>query len=287
MFRAYAIRPEGEKVLFNPGGGFDKSFSLNSAAVREFLGEFYPKVAGRFRANFLRRFFTDRGLLGCSYGPALTQFPFAQDALAIVNSIHLFVTTFINSYYPLEDLVRQDIELQSWLLEASHNARVLDFPAPPLVYKDILIGILTQVAYLTGVHHHALNSNTPSAASGVLPFHPAAIYKSPPKVKGVKDLLPYLPNYNASITQVTLLLAFNRPKLSNTEGNLASMFSSPVFLGSGSAAVVKAVQNFRGEMLKISDGIQERGFDNNGLAQGMPFIWRGLDPRKIPFFLTV
>lgn len=287
MFRAYAIRPEGEKLLFNPGGGFDKSFSLNSVAVREFLGDFYPKVAGLFRANFLQRFLADRGLLDCSYGPALAHFPFAQDALALVSSIQLFATKFVNSYYSSENLLRQDIELQSWLLEASHNAHVLDFPAPPLVSKDILISILTQVAYLTGVNHNALNGNTPSTASGVLPFHPAAIYKSPPKMKGIKDLLPYLPNFNASITQVTLLLAFNRPKLSNTEGDLANMFSSPGFLGSGSVAMVKAAQDFRGQMLQISDGIQAREFDKNGLAQGMPFIWRGLDPRNIPFFLTV
>ncbi|MCJ1260456.1 hypothetical protein MMC22_000317 [Lobaria immixta] len=287
MLQAYAIRPEGEKLLFNPGGAFDQSFSLNSVAVREFLGEFYPKVAGLFRANFLRRFLTDRGLLDCSYGPALAHFPFAQDALAIVSSIRLLATEFVNSYYPSEDLLGQDIELQSWILEASHNAHVLDFPASPLVSKDILISILTQVAYLTGVNHHALNGNTPSAASAVLPFHPAAIYRPPPKVKGVKDLLPYLPNFNASIAQVTLLLAFNRPKLSNSERDLANMFSSPVFLNSGAAAIVKAAQHFRDQMLRISDGIQAREFDKNGLAQGMPFIWRGLDPRNIPFFLTV
>ena len=287
MYQAYAIRPTGEQILFNRGGAVDQIFTLSSDAARQFVLEFYPKTGGLFQANYFRRSLTDRGLLACSYGPPLVHFPFAQDAGAIVRVQRQFAQSFVDAYYPSDYQLEQDVEVQSWIVEAIRSALVLDFPPAPLRSKTTLVDILTQVAYLTGLNHHALNTHTPSAISGVLPFHSTAFYQPVPTAKGVTDLLPYLPGFNASLAQISVLLAFNRPKAANSPGDLASMFSAPPFLNSGSAAVVKAVKSFQDRMVRISDGIQARKFDGNGLAQGMPFLWQTLDPRKIPFYLAI
>ncbi len=288
MYQAYAIRPVGEEVLFNPGGFFDQSFFLSNEAVRQFATEYYPLTAGPFRTNYFHQDLISRGLINCSYGPALKTFPFYEDVSDMVSTLHRFTDAYLRVYYPSEDFLSPDHELQSWIVEANAAAGVLDFPDSPLISREVLTSILVHVAYLNGVSHHALNAGTPASTSGVLPFHPAALYAPPPTMKGTIDsLMPFLPNTTDALGQITLLIRFNRPKLEESNGNLVHMFSSHNFLGYGSAAVARAAKVFEDEMLAISDRILSKVFDSQGLAQGMPFIWRSLDPRKIPFFLSV
>lgn len=288
MYQAYAIRPLASGVLSTPGGLFSGTVSYNTTAVIEFIDEFYPSVGGRFQENYLERFFANRGLIGCSYGPRLAHFPYLEDAGSIYNAIHRFAKTFVYAYYPSPNLISRDSELQSWIVEASGPAKVLDFPASPLLKRETLAGILAQVAYLNGVLHHTINGATPSAITAVLPFHPSAIFAPIPTAKGVTNLLPYLPDFNASITQASYWQNFNRPQLVNSNRDLEEVFSSPEFRTKGPGTITaRAALLFRRELLRISDVIEARTFDKNGLAQGMPFIWRCLDPRKIPYFLSV
>ncbi|EFX01408.1 arachidonate 8-lipoxygenase [Grosmannia clavigera kw1407] len=44
---------------------------------------------------------------------------------------------------------------------------------------------------------------------------------------------------------------------------------------------------FMMKMKKFSSQLQARGFDENGLSQGMPFIWKALDPNVAPFSITI
>lgn len=288
MYQAYAIRPVGEQVLFNPGGFFDQTFFLSNEAVRQFATEYYPLTAGAFQANYFHQDLISRGLISCSYGPALKSLPYYEDASAMVSTLSRFTESYLRVYYPSEDFLAPDHELQSWIVEASTAAKVLDFPNSPLISRDVLTSILVHVAYLNGVSHHSLNSGTPASTSGVLPFHPAALHAPLPKTKGTIDtLMPFLANMTDALGQITLLIRFNRPKLEEANGNLVHMFSGSNFLGYGSAAVTSAAKVFENEMLDISNRIMSRVFDERGLAQGMPFIWRSLDPRKIPFFLSV
>lgn len=46
-------------------------------------------------------------------------------------------------------------------------------------------------------------------------------------------------------------------------------------------------ERFKKEMGQISQEISTRGFDREGLSQGMPFVWTGMDPGVIPFYLSV
>ena len=42
-----------------------------------------------------------------------------------------------------------------------------------------------------------------------------------------------------------------------------------------------------GAFSEVVRGRAERGFDGGGLARGMPFVWRALDPGRDPYFLNV
>ena len=287
IHQAYAIRPVGEKFLFHPDGFFDESFAITNQGVREFATEYYAKVAGAFRSNYFLSDVTSRGLLNCSYGPALKEFPFFEDASVLQSSIHRFMSTFVDSYYDTDTAITQDYELQAWVREATEGASVIDFPDFPIFQKAVLVDILTHVAFLTGVSHHVLNSGEPVGTSGVLPFHPSALYRAPPVGKGVQDLMPYLTPATDAVRHVALFARFNRPELEAKNQTLAHMFLSQTLLNRWPAEIRQAASKFYGELEAFSGRVSSRSFDADGLSQGMPFIWQGLDPRRVPFFLSV
>ena len=204
-----------------------------------------------------------------------------------MNALRQFATSFVNYYYHNESLVSQDSELQAWVTEATGAAEVIDFPASPISLRETIIDLLTHLAYLTGVNHHTLNSGSLAANSGTLPFHPAALYVPVPDTKGMKSILPYLPNTNASINQATLFAGFVRPRLFGADGNLEGIFERAGFLAGASRKVKQAAALLQSRLKVISKDTESRVFDSEGLAQGMPFIWRNLDPGKIPFFLAI
>lgn len=210
MYQSYAIRPVGNQTLFNPGGFFDQTAAVDQTAVLDFVGQFYPTVAGLFRSNYFRESLVNRGLLDCRYGPKLKNLPFFEDANPMVSSLRRFVSTFVNSYYTRSSYLNGDYELQAWIAEANTQAEVLDFPPAPLRNTQTLIDILTQMAYLTGANHHLLNSNAPSYITGLLPFHPSAFFKPLPTSKGIQDITPYLADLEHAMYQVTLQLRFQR-----------------------------------------------------------------------------
>ncbi len=289
MYQAYAVRPIGDEFLFNDGGFFDSSFAPTNFGGRSLSSDLYPKGAGLFRSSQFANDLTARGLVNCTYGPALKTMPFYDTVNPMVTAIHDFTTTYVNAYYPSNALLVRDAELQAWMLEAVEEAHVLDFPAFPLTERDTLISILSHIAFLAGIGHHALNGATPGESSGLLPLHPSAFNKELPTRKGkISSLMPYLHNATEALKQASLLVRFNRPLLEHQpQGNLVSMFSGPEFLAATTPAVKTAAQEFATAMLRISDGIRAQRFDEDGLAQGMPFVWRSLDPRRIPYYLSV
>jgi len=286
MYEGYAMRPSGAATLTNAGGVFDKYFSLGGEAFAEFCSNTYYQTAGAFQANYLQNNLRARGLLDCSYGPPLKSFPFLEDADLIRTHIQTFMTSFIASYYPTDSELAQDTELQAWIREASGPAQVIDFPTS-VSTTSTLIDVLTHFAYLTGVSHHVLNLGDPAASSGLLPFNPASLYAPLPTQKGVQDLMPFLPPANQSLGQVFVFAVFNRPQFPGTNFTLSHMFSGEDLLSRANAATVAAADAFHSAMLAVSSQFQARAFDADGLSQGMPFVWRALDPEVIPWFFSV
>ena len=287
MHHAYAIRPMGEKVLFNDGGYFDQSFAITNQGVRTFATDFYRQIAGPFQANYFHADLVKRGLLNCTYGPAFRSFPFFEDAGIIHSSIRKLIASFIEAYYQTKEILSQDHEMQSWIRETTNGALVIDFPPSPLVHRETLIDILTHIAFLAGVSHQVLNAGEPVSTSGVLPLHPSAIYAPLPAEKGVSDLMPYLTPADEAVKHIALLARFNRPQLEERKETLLFMFSSNEFISRCCVKLQEAASVFYEEMSALSNEIRRRHFDTEGLCQGMPFVWQALDPSRIPYFLSV
>ncbi|TVY94043.1 Manganese lipoxygenase [Lachnellula willkommii] len=271
--------------LINKGGLIDKSFAFTGAAAGVSTTRLYQSgAAGNFQSNYFYQNLQGRGLYNNTFGPKIKSYPFLEDASVIHTSIQSVITTFVDSYYTSPSSFQQDQELQAWIAEAK-PAKIMDFPSS--VDRQTLIDILTQFAFLGSAAHQTLNTNDLAEVKGTLPFHPASLYQAPPENKGVTDLMPFLPPANASIQQLVLLGLFARPNFVNSNVSLSQMFNDATMLGKMNTKVADASATFEKEMLAQSKAIAARSFDKDGLSQGMPFIWRSLDPQRAPYYLTI
>ncbi|KAF3904859.1 Lipoxygenase-4 [Dactylellina cionopaga] len=290
MYGAFGIRPLAVVVLLRPGGSIDQFFGHTGKAAGAFSLELYNNgFAGAVQGNYFLTNLKRRGLIvDPSVGPALKDFPFYEDALPIYNAIHDFVTSFVNSYYANDAAVVGDPELQAWLVEANGPAGSIDFPtAATMKTRAQLVDLLTHLAHLVSSAHHTVNTNNLLTGGGVLPFNPSALYKKIPTTKGASNLAQYLPPVLQSLQMIQNQAFFSRPLLAGTDRSIVHMFDDAVMLSRMNSATRNANDAFKTAMLARSQVVKSRTFDAQGLSQGMPFVWKSLDPDVAPFSLTI
>lgn len=202
------------------------------------------------------------------------------------------MVSFIKSCYQSDADLTGDSEIQAWFTEAATVADVIDFPCSPsktTCTRLDLIGLLAHIAHLTVVVHHVLNTGDLTSSLGVLPFHPAALYSPIPSTKNISSILPFLPPAPAAIFQINLLAAFNRPQFEAQNKTLAWAYSDPAWLAkfANNRKVASAAIKYQSNMLAFSAGVRARRFGEDGLWNGMPSVWKGVDPGAIPYFFAI
>lgn len=135
--------------------------------------------------------------------------------------------------------------------------------------------------------HHAVNTNELSSISMTLPFHPAALSKPLPTTKGNTSVASYLPSFERCSEQLVINGVFARPLLVDTNRTLLHMFDDADMLALMNEATNAAAAKFQSAMEAFSATVSARKFDSDGLSQGMPFLWQGLDPNVAPFSVTI
>jgi arachidonate 15-lipoxygenase (second type) / 8-lipoxygenase (S-type) len=286
MYGAFAPRIVGEAVLVNEGGLFDTFTGITGAGAAAMAEGYYHSGAGAFQPNYFVKQLADRGLVNCTWGPPLKHFPFFEDASAIHRALRQFMTQYVYAYYLSPEILRYDQEVSGWVREAIHKANVIDFPEDASKHREVLIDVLTHMAHLSVVHN-VLNGNSPVSISSTLPFHPASLHAPLPRQKGVDDLMTFLPNASTTIEEIRLFASFGRPSFVAKNLTLLYSFSDDKLLSRANDRVREAEKVFLSEMLSLSERIQSRHFDADGLSEGMPFLWTGLDPAKIPLSSVV
>ena len=86
--------------------------------------------------------------------------------------------------------------------------------------------------------------------------------------------------------QLSVAAIFVRPFFVGTERTLMHMFDDSAMLGRMNAATQAAATTFLSSMQEFSNKVAARTFDQNGLSQGMPFVWQALDPNVAPYSIT-
>ncbi|KAI0377205.1 Lipoxygenase [Hypomontagnella monticulosa] len=288
MTQAYSSRIVGEQLCFNPGGHWDQLFYVNNVGCRQFVTENWP-THGAFQSGYLETDLRTRGLINEDGEFKFKSFPFYQDALKIRNVFRDFFTSFVDSYYTSDDDVKADFEVQNWFAEAMGAAQVNDFPdsSPSSLNKKTLVDVLTHFGFIVSVVHHGLNGGDPVGSKATLPFHLNALYAPLPTEKGVTDLLPFLPPPENAVHYIGFLATFNRPFYRTSNRTLEYAFSEDSMLQRLNGQTRDAAATFVDSMKNFSKEIRARGFDENGLSLGMPFVYRTLDPGYIPYFSAV
>lgn len=285
LYGEFGIRALGLAVLFRPGGDVDQFYGYTGTGATEFAQNIYDSgYAGAFQNNYFLTNLQRRGLIGAN--PPLKNFPFYEDALPIWNAMHAFMTTFVNSYYKNNAAVQKDTELQAWIKEANGPAKVIDFPTS-LTTPAQIADVLTHVAHLCSTSHHAVNTNQLITGSGVLPFNPSGLYAPIPTTKGASNLAQYMPPLAQCINQINQQADFSRPLIAGTNRTLVNIFNDEPMLALMNSATRSANTKFMSTMLARSAVVKSRTFDSQGLSQGMPFVWKALDPNVAPFSLTI
>ncbi|RVD89109.1 uncharacterized protein DFL_000130 [Arthrobotrys flagrans] len=289
MYGAFGIRPLAANVLFPVGGIIDRHFGYSGRAAEAYSTYLYESgISGAVQNNYFKTNLKRRGLIDFVGGPALTHFPFYEDALPLWNATHTFMTALVNTYYANDAAIVADNEILAWMNEANGPAEAVDFPTKATMNsRAMLIDLLTHVAHLVSTAHHVVNTNALITAGAVLPLNPGALFKPIPTAKGATTIADYLPPVDKCIAYIFNTGLFARPLIAGTDRTIVHMFDDPVMLVRMKPAISTANNVFKVTMEARSAVVKNRGFDSNGLSQGMPFVWKTLDPDVAPWSLTV
>ncbi|KAH8898556.1 Lipoxygenase [Thozetella sp. PMI_491] len=274
-------------ILFIPGGAVDLVFPYTGQSAQDFATNRYKYGgAGRFQSNYFTSDLTKRGLINSPIGPSLKHFPFYEDAGTIYTAILNFMKRLVYTFYASDAELIADSEIQAWVAECNGPAQVIDFPAK-ITDRPTLVYVLTHLAHLVSSAHHTVNTNELLKVSSTLPFCPPALYKAPPTTKNANtNLATFLPPLTKVLQQFSVGALFARPLLAGTNRTIMHMFDDRVMLARMPVAMSIANKLFMDSMQQFSSQVSSRGFDSTGLSQGMPFVWKALDPNVAPYYIA-
>uniref|UniRef100_H3GN17 Lipoxygenase domain-containing protein n=1 Tax=Phytophthora ramorum TaxID=164328 RepID=H3GN17_PHYRM len=99
--------------------------------------------------------------------------------------IKVFVRKYVEAFYPSDEAVHEDAELQTWAARSSCLEHIHGFPSS-FSSHDELVRVLTHFIFQNAIKHHFMNGQA-SWHSIAPPFHAPALYSKPlPTKKGVE-----------------------------------------------------------------------------------------------------
>jgi arachidonate 15-lipoxygenase (second type)/8-lipoxygenase (S-type) len=135
--------------------------------------------------------------------------------------------------------------------------------------------------------HHTVNTNELLQVTSALPFCPPALYSAIPTEKNATfDPVQFLPPLTKVLEQFVVGALFARPLLVGTNRTIIHMFDDQTMLGHMNAATKNANTVFMNSMQSFSGQVSARSLGADGLSQGMPFVWKALDPNVAPYSIT-
>ncbi|TGJ78418.1 hypothetical protein E0Z10_g10342 [Xylaria hypoxylon] len=284
----WGVRPNLEDSLVNGSAQVGpKYYPWTADAARIWANQVYSSgETSNYSSNYFHTSLRNRGLIDYKYGPALKSYPYYEDGAVLIEALTKVFTGIINAYYKNDKAVANDREIQAWLKETV-PAQVHDFPKQIQTRKDI-IGILTHQAYLGSIVHAIMSGNGNQLDVMALPFTTPGWQSPIPSKKGViTDIMPWMPGPEGAAWQVATYAAGNRASWKNTNMTFAYMFDNEKLQNGLNKEARAATAKFQTDMFALSDQWRARGFDENGLDRGMPYVWNVLDPKWAIFWSVV
>jgi hypothetical protein len=254
--------------MLAPGGPIDRTLSLGAAGSIELMKREYSKWD--FSLCDLP---ADLAARGVDDATKLPDYHYREDGLALWKTIGKYVSSVIDYWYPGNDKVVADVELQAWFAElaAIDAGNVRGLPEGGSVSTtENLKQVLARIVFTATAEHSSVN-NGQYDMFGYPPNVPGSLYKPWPTSKddplSEKDFVSRLPNHVKCDAQMEMVHL-----LSNKTRWMIGDFEKPYF--HGNPAMWAAVKDFRKELEEISAAISAR---NEGLE--VPYTY--LDPQQI------
>ncbi|XP_047429796.1 hydroperoxide isomerase ALOXE3-like [Mugil cephalus] len=258
------INTVGRGSLFGPQGPLSLS-SLGYDGLMELMGRHLSEMS--YSSLCLPENITARGL------ESVPNFYYRDDGLKLWDIINRFVKSIVEYYYPSDNDVRQDTELQEWISEIFKHCflgnKQSGIPASFNTVKE-LIKFVTVVIFTVTAQHAAVNNGQYDFHSWT-PNGSLLLHKPPPTTKGqstMETISETLPNVGETVTFVTMVWI------------LADTYSDVVYLGAyaeerfDEPAPKQTIAKFQAELSHLSEAIAARN-----AKLGMPYTY--LDPTQI------
>ncbi|CAL8291706.1 unnamed protein product [Boreogadus saida] len=193
----------------------------------------------------------DRGLQN------IPNFYYRDDGLKLWTAINSFVRAMLGLYYPTDDEVSGDAELQRWIQDIFTKGflgnRKSGMPKSFNTVEEV-VKFVTMVIFTTSAQHAAVNSGQFDYNSWV-PNNPLQLRKAPPTTKGqvtMETILETLPNIGDTVEFIGLSSVLHKK------------YTDSVVLGSypeerfGELAAKRIIENFQKELSSIEERIIKR-----------------------------
>ncbi|CAH3165667.1 unnamed protein product [Porites evermanni] len=272
-----AINTLGRDRLIAEGGVADNTLTVGGGGHIQLMKLYYKSTS--WTTYDLPQTLKKRGVDEVN---KLPNFHYREDALKLWTAIKEFLKEILPIYYPSDDVVKKDYELQNWIKDLYDNG----YPVTaghadhgvPASFKSLkqLRDFLTAIIFTCACQHAAVNFSQLDVY-GFPPNSPALMRQPPPTKKGevtMKNLMKCLATkHQASITIATVY-------------DLTRIYPDERFIGDyreelfTDAAAKTAISGFQRKLKQISAEIKER---NAKLEIPYPYLL----PERIPNSIAI
>uniref|UniRef100_A0A673A8P5 Hydroperoxide isomerase ALOXE3-like n=1 Tax=Sphaeramia orbicularis TaxID=375764 RepID=A0A673A8P5_9TELE len=200
---------------------------------------------------------------------SVPNFYYRDDGLRLWDIVNRFVKAMVEFYYPSDDDVRKDSELQDWINEIfTHGVlenKASGFPESFSKVEEV-VSFITMVIYRVSAHHAAVNNGQFFVPNGSL-----LLLKPPPTTKGQSNMTTVLeafPTVGVTVSIASLLWVFSEKY---TDMVVLGQYPQERFDETEPKEIIK---RFQAELSLLSEHITAR---NSKLD--VPYIY--LDPAQI------
>nr|XP_058954727.1 allene oxide synthase-lipoxygenase protein-like [Pocillopora verrucosa]XP_058954728.1 allene oxide synthase-lipoxygenase protein-like [Pocillopora verrucosa] len=272
-----AINTLGRARLIAAGGVVDQTLSIGGGGHIDLMKKYYKNM--KWSSYDLPNVLKERGV---DDPDKLPGFHYRDDALRLWQAIKNFVTRIVSIYYPLDEVIQKDTELQAWILDIHDNGYTVregetdhGFPSS-IASAEQLAHILTIVIFTCSCQHAAVNFSQMDVL-GFPPNSPGLMRQPPPKEKGtvtMKDIMKTLPTKHQA--GVAIATVNDLTRISPDERFLGDYPDSSFT----DMAAREAILRFQGKLQRISASIKKRN-------EKLKFPYTYLLPEKIPNSIAI
>jgi arachidonate 15-lipoxygenase len=245
-----AINNAAQASLIASGGGVDKLLSSSIDQSRVFAIQGAQSYLLNVNTSTLPQTLAQRGVNDPSMLP---DYPYRDDALLLWNAIEQWISHYVNYYYPSDNAVESDSELQNWVAElvAHDGGRINNIgQANSITKRAELAELVTLVCFTGSVQHAAVNFPQGDIMT-YTPAMPLAGY-TPATEKGATeaDFLKLLPPLDKAQSQLELVYTLGSVYYTRLGDYGDNYFTDP--------KIQAYLHEFQQELSKIEAEIKER-----------------------------